>query len=84
MDIYGSKLVNKIETKPLCVSLSNLADMLTMVRNPISNPIDFRGQRSKVKVIMDLYSKNLVNAMETEPLRVFLSNLADILTMIRG
>ena len=35
MDIYGNKLVNMIETKPLCISLSNLADMFTMV-----NPID--------------------------------------------
>ena len=35
MDIYGNKLVNMIETKPLCISLSNLADMLTKV-----NPID--------------------------------------------
>ena len=33
--IYRNKLVNMIETKPLCISLSNLADMLTMV-----NPID--------------------------------------------
>ena len=32
MDIYGNKPVNTIETKPLCISLSNLADMLTMVR----------------------------------------------------
>ena len=32
MDIYGNKLVNKVDTKPLCISLSNLADMLTMVR----------------------------------------------------
>ena len=47
--IYGNKLVNMIETKPLCISLSNLADMLTMV-----NHIDFgghilevRGQRSR-------------------------------------
>ena len=35
MDIYGNKLVNMIETKPLCMSLSNLADMLTKL-----NPID--------------------------------------------
>ena len=34
MDMYGNKLVNMIETKPLCISLSNLADMLSMV-NPI-------------------------------------------------
>ena len=32
MDIYGNKLMNAVETKPLCISLSNLADMLTMVR----------------------------------------------------
>ena len=32
MDIFGNKLVNTIETKPLCASRSNLADMLTMVR----------------------------------------------------
>ena len=30
MDIYGNKLVNMIETKPLCISLSYLADMLTL------------------------------------------------------
>ena len=45
--IYGNKLVNTIETKPLCISLSNFADMLTMVRG--MNPIYFGGQRSKVK-----------------------------------
>ena len=32
MDIYGDKLMNRIETKPLHISLSNLADMLTMMR----------------------------------------------------
>ena len=34
MDIYGNKLVNTIETEPLCISLSNrnLADILTIVR----------------------------------------------------
>ena len=32
MDIYGNKLVNTIETKPLCISSLNLAEMLTMVR----------------------------------------------------
>ena len=32
MDIYGNKLLNMIETKLLCISLSNLADMLAMVR----------------------------------------------------
>ena len=32
MEIYGNKLVNTIDTKPLCASSSNLADMLGMVR----------------------------------------------------
>ena len=47
MDIYGNKLVNMIETKPLCISLSNLADMLSMV-----NPIDL-----EVKVTMGIIDK---------------------------
>ena len=32
MDIYGDKLVNTKETKPLCISSSNLAEMLIKVR----------------------------------------------------
>ena len=32
------------------------------------NPIDFGGQRSKVKVTMDIYGNNLVNMIETQPL----------------
>ena len=32
MDTYENKLVNMVETKPLGVSSSNLADMLTMMR----------------------------------------------------
>ena len=32
MDIYGNNLVNTVETKPLCISLLNLADMFTIVR----------------------------------------------------
>ena len=32
MDLYGNKLVNSKETKPFCVSSSNLSDMLIMVR----------------------------------------------------
>ena len=32
INIYGNKLVNTIETKLLFISLSNLAEMLTMVR----------------------------------------------------
>ena len=47
-------------------------------------PIDFGGQRSKVKVTMEIYGNKLVNAIETKPLCISLSNLADMLTMIRG
>ena len=32
VDTYGNKLVNMIATKPFCASLSNLADMLAIVR----------------------------------------------------
>ena len=32
MDIYGNKLVNTIETRPLCISSSNLAEIITIVR----------------------------------------------------
>ena len=48
------------------------------------NPIDFGGQRSKVKVTMDIYGNKLVNTIETEPLYISLSNLAGMLTMVRG
>ena len=56
-------LVNTIETKPLHISLSNLQDMLTVMRG--CTPIDFEGQRSKVKVTMDIYGNKRVNAIET-------------------
>ena len=32
------------------------------------NPIDFGGQRSKVKVTMDIYGNKLVNTIATKPL----------------
>ena len=46
------------------------------------NPIDFGGQRSKVKVTMDVYGNKLVNMIETKLLCISLSNLADMLTMV--
>ena len=49
-----------------------------------TNPIDFGGQRSKVKVTIDIYGNKLVNTIETKPLCISLSNLADMLTMVRG
>ena len=48
------------------------------------NPINFGGQRSKVKVTMDIYGIKLVNTIDTKPLRISLSNLADMLTLLRG
>ena len=48
------------------------------------NPIDFGGQRSKVKVTIDIYGNKLVNTIKTEPLCAFSSNLADMFTMTRG
>ena len=48
------------------------------------NPIDFGGQRSKVKVTMDIYGNKLVHTIETKPLCISLSNLTDMLTMVRG
>ena len=47
MDIYGNKLVNTIETKPLCASSSNLADMLTVMRGCTLLISEVRGQRSR-------------------------------------
>ena len=48
------------------------------------NPIDFGGQRSKVKATMDIYGNKLVNLIETKPLCISLSNLADMLAMASG
>ena len=47
------------------------------------NPIDFGGQRSKVKVTIDIYGNKLVNTIKTEPLCASSSNLADMFTMTR-
>ena len=48
------------------------------------DPIDFGGQRSKVKVTIDIYGNKLVNMIETKPLCASASNLADMLTKVRG
>ena len=53
-------------------------------RDERMHPIDLGGQRSKVKVIMDIYGNKLVNTIETKPLHISLSNLADMLTVMRG
>ena len=50
------------------------------------NPIEFGDHRWKFKVTMDIYifRNRLVNTIETEPLCAYSSNLADMLTMVRG
>ena len=42
------------------------------------NRIDFGGQRSKVKVTMNIYGDKLVNMIKTKPLCISSSNLADM------
>ena len=58
--------MNTIETKPLCTSWSNLAGHVS--HGERMNSIDFGGQSSKVKVIMDIYGNKLLNTIETKPL----------------
>ena len=48
------------------------------------DPIDFGGQRSKVKVTVDTYGNKLVNRKETKLLCISSSNLADMLIVVRG
>ena len=48
------------------------------------NPFYFGDQRSKVKVTMNIYGNKLVNMIETKPLCISLSYLADMLRMMRG
>ena len=48
-----------------------------------TNPIDFGCQRSKVKVIIDIYGNKLVNKIETKPLCASLSNLVYKLAIVR-
>ena len=39
--------MNMIETKPFCISLSNFADMLTMVGGLTLLSVEIRGRRSR-------------------------------------
>ena len=49
-----------------------------------TNPIDFQGQGSKVKVTFYTLLLNLVNKIQTEPFQLGPSNLVYILLMTRG
>ena len=44
IDIYGNTIVNKIKTKPLCASSSNLVYMLAIVRGWTLLNLEVRGQ----------------------------------------
>ena len=48
------------------------------------DPIDFGGQRSKVKVTIHIYGNKLVNKIEAKLLCAFSSNLAYMLAIVRG
>ena len=45
------------------------------------NPFHFGGQRSKVKVSIDIYGKKFVNTIETKPLCASSSNLEEVKVM---
>ena len=45
IDMYGNNFVNTLETKPLCASSSNLADMLTIMRWWTLLILEVTGQR---------------------------------------
>ena len=48
------------------------------------NPNDFGGQRSKVRVTINIYGNKLVNTIETEPLCASSSNFEYMLAIVRG
>ena len=72
-------LLNKIETKVVCLFIKHGRHVHYDER---TNPIDF--WRSKVKVTIDIHGIKLVNTIENKPSCAFSSNLAGMLTMVRG
>ena len=75
MDLHGKNFVNAMETEPLCASLSNWADILTMMRGW---PLSIFKSGQKVKVTIDKYGNTLVTTIETEPLWASSLNLVDM------
>ena len=65
MDIYRNKLVNTIEINLLCISLSNLADMLTIVRGWTLLILEVRSQRPRSQWI---YKEIRLYTIATKPL----------------
>ena len=56
--------MNVIATKPLVYFLIKLGRHVN--HDERMDPINFGGQRSKVKVTMDIYGNNLVNTIATK------------------
>ena len=80
IDIYGNKNVNMIETKTLCASESNLADMLAKVRGWTLLIFEVSGQRSSSQLT---HRNKLVNTILIKPLCASSSNFADTLAIVR-
>ena len=76
-------LVNTIETN-LIVNYFFIKLERDVNHGERMDPIDFVGQRSKVKVTMEKYGNKIVNMIETKLLCISLSNLKQMLTMVRG
>ena len=75
-------LVNTIETTPLLVFFVKLGRHVN--HGERINPVEFGGQRSKVKVTIDIHGNKLANTIETKLLCASWSNLAGMLAMVRG
>ena len=73
----STKLVNMIQTEPFQLGTHTAYGKRT-------NPIDFQGQGSKVKVTRYTLLLNLVNTIQTEPFQLGQSNFVHILLMTRG
>ena len=52
--VYRNKLVNMIETKPLCASVSNLVDMLAIVKRWTLLNLEVRGQGHNRHIVISL------------------------------
>ena len=76
---FLDKLVNTIETKPSCISSSNLAEMLTLVRGWTLSILEVRGQGQGHSGHV---WKEATNQIKTKPLCASASNLVDMLTTV--
>ena len=64
INIYVNKLVDMIDTRPLCATSPNLADMLAIVRGWTLLILEVRGQRSRSQLTymeMNLWTRYRLN-----------------------